>query len=151
MAKTKYHITLSDEERSFLTKVICEGAESDRTIMRAKILLMSDSSQPEKMSMRKLADRLGTTDTTIQTVRTEYATEGLEAALYRKTRVVTSVNRRINENVAEKILELASTTPPNGRKRWSSRMLCKAAVEQGIVDHISVTRMCEILKDAGHL
>ena len=43
MAKTKYYIKLSDEERTFLTKIVCEGKDSDRTIMRARILLMSDA------------------------------------------------------------------------------------------------------------
>lgn len=88
MAKTKYYIKLSDEERAFLTKIVCEGKDSDRTIMRARILLMSDATQPEKLSIKKLADMLKTTDTTIQTVRTEYDTVGLEAAVYRKKRVV---------------------------------------------------------------
>ena len=31
MAKTKYYIKLSDEERAFLTKIVCEGKDSDLT------------------------------------------------------------------------------------------------------------------------
>ena len=89
MAKTKYYTELNESERSLLTKILCEGSVPDRTLMRAKILLMSDSAQKEKVSIRELAERLGTTETTIKTVRTEYATNGLEAALYRKKRVIT--------------------------------------------------------------
>ena len=29
MAKTKYYIKLSDEERTFLTKIVCEGKDSN--------------------------------------------------------------------------------------------------------------------------
>ena len=50
MAKTKYYIELDDFERAVLTRIVCEQKESERTIMRAKILLMSDVTQPEKLS-----------------------------------------------------------------------------------------------------
>mgnify|MGYP002626245483 CR=1 FL=1 len=152
MAKTKYYTELSESERGLLTKILCEGNVSDRTLMRAKILLMSDSAQKEKVSIRELAERLGTTETTIKTVRTEYATNGLEAALYRKKRVVTEAHkpykRKINDDVIQKILALAASVPPKGHRRWSAQLLCDAAMEKGIVEHIGLTTMCQILKDA---
>ena len=70
VAKTKYYINLTAEERDLLMRIVCEAKESERTIMRARILLMSEAAQAEKTSIKKLADTLGTTDTTIQTVRT---------------------------------------------------------------------------------
>ena len=67
----------------------------------------ADAAQKEKVSIRELTERLGTTETTIKTVRTEYATNGLEAALYRKKRVVTEAYKpyklRINDDVIQKI------------------------------------------------
>lgn len=149
MAKTKYYIELSDSERNLLTKIVCEEKESERTIMRARILLMSEATQPEKLSIKKLAEILGTTDTTIQTVRTAYATDGLEAAIYRKQRTCTGYNSKITDDVVRQIKELAATTPPEGKKRWSSRMLCEEAEKRGIVDHIVSSTMCKILREAG--
>lgn len=70
MSKTKYFISLDAEERDLLTRIVCVAKESERTIMSARILLMSEAAQSEKMSIKKLAEILGTTDTTIQTVRT---------------------------------------------------------------------------------
>ena len=63
MAKTKYYINLTAEERDLLMRIVCEARESERTIMRARILLMSEAAQAEKTSIKKLADTLGTTDT----------------------------------------------------------------------------------------
>lgn len=146
MARTKYFIRLTDEERNLLNKIISDGMESERTIMRAKILLMSDATQPEKVSIKKLAKLLGTTDTTIQTVRTEYASDGVESAVYRKKRVVSRTSRKINDDVIRQILEIAQSEPPEGHKRWSSRMLCEAAMERGIVDHIGQSAVCKILR-----
>jgi hypothetical protein len=40
VAKTKYYINLTAEERDLLMRIVCEAKESERTIMRARILLM---------------------------------------------------------------------------------------------------------------
>ena len=147
MAKTKYHIELSDSERSLLTKIVCEEKESERTIMRARILLMSEATtKPEKVSIKKLAEILGTTDTTIQTVRTEYAAGGVEAAVYRKQRTCAGYNSKITPEIARQIREIAASTPPEGKKKWSSRMICAEAEKRGIVDHIVSSTVCKILK-----
>ena len=141
MAKTKYHIELTDSERSLLTRIVCEGKESERPIM------MSEETQPEKVSIKKLADMLGTTDTTIQTVRTEYAKGGVEAAVYRKQRTSSKYNSKITEEITQQIREIAASTPPEGKKKWSSRMICAEAEKRGIVDHIVSSTVCKILRD----
>ena len=159
MAKTKYFIQLSEQERALLTKIICEKKESERTIMRAKILLMSEATQPEKLSIKKLAEMLETTDTTIQTVRTEFARDGLQAAVYRKPRTVAAgspkekrvrkpskpYKRRIDDGAVRQIRALAEEQPPEGHKKWSTRLICKEAVERGIVAHLAPVTVCKIL------
>ena len=148
MAKTKYYIKLSEAEKSFLTKIVCEGKESARTIMRARILLMSDATQPEKTSIKKLAEILGTTDTTIQAVRTEYFQNGVEDAIYRKKRVVSRTKRKINDEVIRQLLEIANSDPPSGKKRWSSAMLSEEMMKRGVVKHIGTNMVCRILREA---
>ena len=159
MAKTKYYIQLSEQERALLIKIVCEKKESERTIMRAKILLMSEAIQPEKLSIRKLAELFKTTDTTIQTVRTEFARDGLQAAVYRKPRTVAASSpedkrvrkpskpykRRIDDKSVRQIRALAEEQPPEGHKKWSTRLICKEAVERGIVAHIAPVTVCKIL------
>lgn len=147
MAKTKYHIELSDSERSLLTKIVCEEKEPERTIMRARILLMSEATQPEKVSIKKLAEILGTTDTTIQTVRTEYAAGGVEAAVYRKQRTCAGYNSKITPEIARQIREIAASTPPDGKKKWSSRMICAEVEKRGILEHIVSSTVCKILRE----
>ena len=145
MAKTKYYIKLSDAERELLTKIICEATEPPKKIMRAKILLMSDMDKHEKVSMRELAKQLGTTDTTIQTVRTEYATLGLEATLQERRSKPRGHYSRFSKETVAAIKALAKEAPPEGHKRWSSRLLCEKAAERGIVDHITPSTMLRIL------
>lgn len=147
MAKIKYVIALDDKERALLDEIITEGKESERTILRAKILQLSDVvKHPEKRSVEKLAAFLGTTHTTVQTVRAEYGQFGIETALYRKRRTASKVNRRINDDVIKMILEVARSAPPEGHKRWSVRLLSKVCEERGIVSHISPTTVAVLLK-----
>lgn len=148
MARTKYVIALTEDERSKLNNIIAENRESDRTILRARILLMSDINTAEKMSIPKLAEQLGTTHTTVQTVRTEYGKYGLEAAVYRKLR---TDNRKVTPEVEERIKRLLSEDPPEGHKRWTERLLCRECMDRGIIEHISLSTLHETLtriKDA---
>ena len=151
MARTKYRIELTDDERSLLTRIVCERRESERTVMRARILLMSEETQPEKISIKKLAEMLETTDTTIQTVRTEYAKSGVEPAVYRKQRTCSGYNSKITEDVARQIREIAASTPPEGKKKWSSRMICAEAERRGIIEHIVSSTVCKILREADEI
>ena len=115
--------------------------------MRARILLASDENMnTRKCSVEKLAQELGTTGTTIQTTRTEYAKGGLEAAVFRKTRVVSMQTRRVNEEVIKKILELSDELPPAGHKRWTYQLLCDESIARGIVPTIGQTSMAQIMK-----
>ena len=148
MAKTKYVISLSDQEHDRLNEIIQSKETPERAVLRAKILLMSDKERSAKMSVVELAEKLGTTHTTVQTVRAEYAARGLEAAVFRKQRTPGFINKRISDEVIEKILSLAEEMPPEGKKRWSIRLLCEESVKRGIVDHIAPSTMSVILKNA---
>ncbi len=146
MAATIYIVKLSPDERDALTKIIAEGKESDRTIMRARILLLSDYSVEKKvMSNAKLANLLGSSHTTIQDVRTKYAKEGFESAIYRKK--VENRARKLDEDAIRKIVELTKKEPPEGKKRWSLRTLCKECEMQGIVSHVAPSTMSAVLNE----
>ena len=51
MAKTKYIIKLTDEEYERLKTITQSKEESERTILRAIILMMSDAERNEKLSV----------------------------------------------------------------------------------------------------
>ncbi|WP_214084170.1 hypothetical protein [Methanoculleus sp.] len=47
MGKSKYTVTLTDDQRSFLETLFHRGKSSDSTIRHAYILLHADKSDPE--------------------------------------------------------------------------------------------------------
>lgn len=147
MARTRYSVKLSEDEKVLLKEIIESEHESARTILRAKILLMSDESYLPRLSLLELAEALKTTHTTIQTTRNEYDQGGVEKAVYRRDRVVPEANRKINPEVKNEIKKLAASNPPDGNKKWTLRLLCQVAEEKGIVDHICHASVRKILME----
>ena len=118
MAKTKYDMTLTDEERVFLTRIVAEGTMPEHTILRARILLLSDLSENKKMSVPKVAELVGTSHTTVQ-----------------------------NDEIIEKVVALSKQNPPEGKKKWSLTLLCKESVRLGYVDSIDEATMMKIMHE----
>lgn len=107
--------------------------------------MASDFSDIEIKTKLEIAEELGTTHTTVQTVRNEYRMGGIEKAVFRKTRTVSMKTRKMNDDVIAEILHLLEEQPPGGRKKWSTRMLCKECIERGIVEYISPASMLKII------
>lgn len=149
MGKNQYLIRLNDAQRDLLNRIICEEGQTERAIMRAKILLRSDLSAHRRASLLQVAEELGTSHTTVLTVRTEFHKIGMEKAVYRKERSNNIKTRRINTQVREQLVEMTRQDPPAGNKRWTLRLLASEAVNQGIVTHISLDTMASILRNAG--
>lgn len=123
--------------------IVDDDTADTRSVLRAKVLLMSDT---KSYTVLEMAEALKTTHTTVQSIRTEYAKSGLDATLDRKKRMVSTETRRINDAVIERILKLLEEAPPKGRKRWSLRLLCDESVKSGLIDHISPATMRSVLK-----
>ncbi len=83
------------------------------------------------------AAALDTSIDTIARTRQKLVEEGLDAALTRK-HSSNSARQRIFDGAAEaKLIALACSPPPKGRKRWTLTMLETAVVQLNIVDRAS--------------
>jgi hypothetical protein len=146
MPRVKYIVALSDSERQELRKLTKGGVSSARTILRANVLLMLDTGAKQKQSVKEIARVLSTTATTVQTVKTSYCRQGLDAALNRKRRETPPVPAKITGDVEARIIALRCGDPPDGYSRWTLRLLADKAVEMEIVDAISYVSVGSILK-----
>ena len=149
MGKNQFLIRLTEGERNRLEEIITAKGQTDRAIMRAKILLRSDLNVFKKASLLQVAEDLATSHTTVLIVRTEYYKFGLEGAIFRKGRSDNIATRRINSKVREQIVSLAKTEPPTGHKRWTLKLLVSESVNRSLVTHISAETIASILRSAG--
>jgi transposase len=131
MSKKIYIVDLTEQERAYLLDFIKSGTKSARKLNRARILLLADEGQTDP----EIVDALHTGSATVQRIRKRFVEGNLEHALNKDPRP--GGNRKLDEK-GESILEqLASSEPPDRRKRWTLQLLADRLVELKVVDGIS--------------
>jgi poly-gamma-glutamate capsule biosynthesis protein CapA/YwtB (metallophosphatase superfamily) len=154
IAVKKYVVTLSETERERLNTLINTGKHPARQLTRpslacsvARILLKADSSEAgDAWSDSQIATALDTSVDTVARTRQQLVEEGFEAVLVRKHSPA-SARKRIFDGAAEaKLIALACSEPPKGRKRWTLELLEEQVVELKIVDRASDNTIGRTLK-----
>ena len=146
MPVIKYRVILSPQERSKLLKLVSKGTESARKILHANILLAADENERPKLSEKEIAERFHVNYQTVHTVRKTYATAGMVTALGRKKRDKPPVPAKITGDIEARIIALSCSEPPEGRVKWTLRLLANKAVELQYIDSISHEAVGRLLK-----
>ena len=141
----KYRVKLSAWERSELAPLTSGGISSIRRYKRARVLLLADeaSGQPG-LSDLEIARLVDVSVGTVERLRRRFVEEGLASALSEKSRPGRS--NTFSGSQRAQITALACSTPPQGRGRWTLRLLADKAVELQFVEHISHTTVRKVLK-----
>jgi transposase len=146
MRTKKYAIKLTDDERKVLRRMVRSGTHTARSIARANILLNLDEGLGVKREQTEVAEICGVSTVTIYNVSRQYAAEGLDAVLKRKTRETPPVPSKVTGETEARIIALCCGAPPEGRARWTLRLLEEKTIELGIVDTISDNTIGRLLK-----
>ena len=110
-------LKLKPNDLVFLRNFIRKGHKSARAFARANILLCLHKGETGD----SIAERLNVHRDTVYNVKRRYLSEGLGAALSEKSRPGQPKKYEVKQKV--EIIAYACTTPPEGRKRWSVRLL----------------------------
>jgi len=146
MRQKKYKVWLTEEERKALTKLTRTGKHPAQMISRAKVLLELDESQPVVPEQTEIAAKCNVSTVTIYKISKQYAEGGIEATLVRKKRETPPIRPIATGEVEARIIALACGQPPEGRSRWTLRLLEEKVVELGIVPQISDNTIGRLLK-----
>jgi hypothetical protein len=142
----RYRVTLTDEERQELRAMVSTGKGAARKLVRARVLLLADQAEggPAK-SDPEIIDALGCGRATVERVRKQFVEEGLEESLHPKpsTRVY---QRRLDGKAEAHLIAIACGPPPEGRCRWTLRLLGDRLVELGIVESVAHETVRRTLK-----
>jgi hypothetical protein len=147
IAVKKYVVRLSAEEREQLNVMVHAGRHPARQLTRARILLKADVSEAgDGWSDSQIAAALDTSVDTVARTRQQLVEEGFDAVLVRK-HSPNSARKRIFDGAAEaKLIALACSKPPEGRVKWTLRLLEESVVELNIVDRASDNTIGRTLK-----
>jgi transposase len=142
----RYKVTLTLEERRQLEELTHGGKTAASKFIHARALLLCDAgSHGDPWKVADVAQALGITSRTIEHLKARFVEEGIEAALERKA---ASKPRNIKFDGAfdARLTALACSPAPQGRARWTVRLLAEKAVELKIASTVSTMTVHRALK-----
>jgi transposase len=146
MAKKKYIVALTEAERETLEKLTTTGKTSAYKMNHARILLKADINQAGGgWTDEAISDALDISIATIERVRRRFVETSLEAALSRQVQYQRKPRRLDGEQEAQ-LIAMTCGEAPDGRARWSLRLLAEKMVELEYVESISHETIRQTLK-----
>jgi transposase len=130
-ANIKYVVSLSADERDRLRQMLRSGRPAARRAARARILLKAD----EGLSDSEVAAAVDVGIATVHRIRQRCVEEGLDAALGERPRA--GAPALLSGAAQAHIIALACSTPPDGRPRWTLRLLADRVVELKLAERCS--------------
>ena len=136
----KFVVNLSAEERATLQQLVRRGRRAARRVMRARILLKAD----DGLTDDQIADAVDVGVATVHRIRQRCVEEGLEAALGERPR--SGAPSLLSGTAQAHVIALACSQPPDGRTRWTLRLLADKVVELKLVERCSYETIRRVLK-----
>lgn len=140
MGKKKYAVHLTADQHSSLEDLIHRGTSPASVIRHAYILLHAEKTDTE------VAEIVHCHPLSVFNTRKTFVTQGLDAALHRKTRDKPAIPRKLDGAGEAHLIQIACSKPPEGRSRWTLQLLADRLVELEIVDSISLNTVERTLK-----
>jgi hypothetical protein len=143
----RYRVTLTQSERDDLEKLSTTGTRAAKTVLYARALLLLDAGDGgAKWPVSDVAQALGMVPRTLERLKRRFVEEGLEASLQRKERETPPRKVIFDGDFEVKLLSVACSAAPEGRTRWTVRLLAEKLVELNIVPSVSAMTVCNTLK-----
>jgi transposase len=144
--RKSYVVELTPEERERLEKLISTGSTKSKRQIWARILLKADTSAagpgwPDE----RIAEALEIGVSTVARMRQRFVEQGF-AAVVDPERVRRPSRRRLDGEQEARLLALACGPAPQGRTRWTLRLLADQMVELEVVESISHETVRQVLK-----
>ena len=142
----RYRVTLTEDERAGLEKLVSTGKAAAKKLVRARILLLADEAVGGSAFVDpEIVAALGCGRATVERVRKQFVEEGPEATLSPKpsTRVF---ERRLDGKAEAHLIALTCSPAPAGRAKWTLRLLADRMVTLEYVESLSHETVRRTLK-----
>jgi len=141
----RYVVRLTAEERGQLEALVKRGKGHAYRIKHANILLAVDANGPAWPD-EKVSEAFRCHVGTVANVRQRLVEGGLERALERKPQAEPSRQRSLDGRGEARLIALACSQAPDGRSRWTLKLLADKLVELEVVEAISDQTVRRALK-----
>ena len=129
-----YHrvqVELRRKDRRQVAEMLSKGQESARVLRRASILRQLDGGQ----RVAQVAENAGVAPKTVRAIARRYEDGGLDTALYEKSRP--GQKRVLSTGQKQRIVAMVCGPPPEGRARWSVRLIAEEAAKRKLGPPVS--------------
>ena len=126
----RVHVRLKRKDRQQVSGMLTKGRESSRVLRRASILRQLDRGQ----KAAQVAVSVGVAAKTVRVVARRYEEEGLESALYERSRP--GKQRALDVGQCQRIIAMVCSPPPQGIARWSVRLIAAEAVKRKLAPQV---------------
>ena len=143
----KFIITLTEEERKFLTELTSKGKHRSQKILNALTLLACDEGEYQRRRSKneEIAQVLNTSMRKIDRVKKRFVIDGFDVALNgRKGSRVYA--KKADGDFEAHLVALSCSKPPEGFSRWTLRLLAEKVIELDYIDNISHETVRRVLK-----
>ncbi|MGH9615253.1 MAG: helix-turn-helix domain-containing protein [Acidobacteriaceae bacterium] len=127
----RVHVQLGKKDRQRIAGMLRKGRESARVLRRALILRQLDRGR----GAAQVAGNVGVAAKTVRAIGRRYEEEGLESALYEKPRP--GKTPALDTGQSQRIVAMVCGPPPEGRARWSVRLIAEQAVRRKLAAQVS--------------
>lgn len=139
--KVQYRVELTEEERSYLKKNTSSGNWGVRKVKRGLILLKADGGVDEN----EIAEEVKCSVSTVRNIKLRFAKGDRLEALEERAR--SGRPRVIDGEVEAKMISIACSEAPEGRKDWTIRLIAdKLVTLVDDLESISFTAVGKALK-----
>jgi transposase len=139
MAKKKYVVDLTAEERQRLEQLLQKQKSNARKLTRVRILLQAD----EGLTDEEIATGLNVGLATVERTRQRFVEENLEAL---EERPRPGGQRKLSGKQEAHLIAVACTPAPNGQAHWTLQLLADKVVELGFAESIARETVRQVLK-----
>lgn len=146
----KLRVHLKPRVRRELEALCRLGCVSAAKVRKARILLLADENQPDAaLSDLEIAERVGLCDRQVVRIRQKFVREGGPPALERKKRSRPGTTPKFDGRAEARLVALCCSKPPEGRTRWTMRLLADELGRLRIVTSVCPETVRQCLKKTG--
>ena len=130
MGRPPLSIDITQKDQKELAGLLSGGVQQVRVVLRALALLRL----AKGISAPRIAEVIPLTPQAIRKVGHRYNEGGLESALYEKQRP--GALAVLDDSQKQRIVAMVCSTPPEGRARWTVRLVAQEAVKRKLVPRV---------------
>jgi putative transposase len=130
MARPALSIEVTPKDQKELRTLLSGGVQQVRVVLRAVVLLQL----AKGVSAPRVSSVVPLTPQAIRKVGHRYQEGGLERALYEKQRPGAAV--LLEDSQRQRIIAMVCSDPPEGRARWTVRLVAEEAVKRRLVPRV---------------